>query len=95
MYSIAMPDVFVPLHALKGRGVAYRQPHRFERDARDAFDDGWGTQEASAADRSEAALPTTEVRFEDARSAITRNDSPDSGFNQGLNPYRGCEHGCI
>ena len=90
-----MPDVFVPLHALKGRGVAYRQPHRFERDARDAFDDGWGTQEASAADRSEAALPTTEVRFEDARSAITRNDSPDIGFNQGLNPYRGCEHGCI
>ncbi len=90
-----MSEFFVPLHALKGRGVAHRQPHRFERDERQAFDDGWGTQDEGAADRSAAALPATEVRFEDVRSAITRNDSPDIGFNQGLNPYRGCEHGCI
>ena len=41
-------DVFIPLQALKGRGVAHRQPHRFERDQRAAFDDGWGTLDAAA-----------------------------------------------
>ena len=88
-----MSDVLIPLRALKGRGVAHRQPHRFERDARDAFDDGWGTVDAQ--NEAQALPPVTQVRFEDARSAITRNDSPDIGFSQGLNPYRGCEHGCI
>ncbi len=87
-----MTEHRIPLAALKGRGVAYREPHRFERVARDAFDDGWQTLEADAGD---APPPATELRFEDARSAITRNDSPDIGFTQGLNPYRGCEHGCI
>ena len=87
-----MTEHRIPLAALKGRGVAYREPHRFERVARDAFDDGWPTLEADAGD---ARPPATELRFEDARSAITRNDSPDIGFTQGLNPYRGCEHGCI
>ena len=93
MYSTVMSDVLIPLRALKGRGVAHRQPHRFERDARDAFDDGWGTVDAQ--NEAQALPPVTQVRFEDARSAITRNDSPDIGFSQGLNPYRGCEHGCI
>ena len=82
-------------HALKGRGVAYRQAHRFERDQRTAFDDGWGTVSAQQAAGEEVVLPATQVRFEDARSVITRNDSPDIGFDLGLNPYRGCEHGCI
>lgn len=86
-------DVFIPLQALKGRGVAHRQPHRFERDQRAAFDDGWGTLDA-AADEG-AAPPATEVTWEDCKSAITRNDSPDIGFQLGLNPYRGCEHGCV
>ncbi len=86
-------DVFIPLQALKGRGVAHRQPHRFERDQRAAFDDGWGTLDA-AADEG-AAPPATEVTWEDCKSAITRNDSPDIGFHLGLNPYRGCEHGCV
>lgn len=95
IYSITMSEILIPLHALKGRGVAHRQPHRFERDKRAAFDDGWGTQAEAAGERGGAAPPATEVRFEDARSAITRNDSPDIGFSQGLNPYRGCEHGCI
>lgn len=86
-------DVFIPLQALKGRGVAHRQPHRFERDQRAAFDDGWGTLDVAA---SEGAAPTaTEVMWEACKSAITRNDSPDIGFSLGLNPYRGCEHGCI
>ena len=93
IYSIEMSEIMIPLQALKGRGVGHRQPHRFERDARNAFDDGWGTVDAQS--EAQAPSPVTEVRFEDARSAITRNASPDIGFNQGLNPYRGCEHGCI
>lgn len=90
-----MSDVFIPPHAIKGRGVSHRQPHRFEATLRDAFDDGWSTLEQGVTDDEEAAAPATQVGFEDARSAITRNDSPDIGFTLGLNPYRGCEHGCI
>ncbi len=88
-----MADVFIPLHALKGRGAASRIAHRFERDQRNDFDDGWGTLEEGA---SEPLAPLqTEVRFEDAKSAISGNESPDIYFEQSLNPYRGCEHGCI
>lgn len=94
-YSAAMGDVFISPQAIKGRGLSWRQPHRFERDQRAAFDDGWGTLDEAQADGEEAARPATQVSWEEARSAITRNDSPDIGFNQGLNPYRGCEHGCI
>ena len=95
LYSINVPETSIPIHALKGRGVAYSQPHRFERNARVAFDDGWGTAQDVIAEGEEAASPATQVRFEEARSVITRNDSPDIGFNLGLNPYRGCEHGCV
>lgn len=87
-----MNDVHIPLHALKGRGVSHRQPHRFERDQRAAFDDGWGTLDEQRAEGEEAVAPATQVTFEEARSAITTNDSPDIGFRLGLNPYRGCEH---
>src|SRR5688572_7910701 len=94
-YSIsfaAMSDVFIPLHAIKGRGAASRLAHRFEKDARSDFDDGWGTL-----DESQAELPPlqTEVRFEDVKSVLSSNDSPDVPFDRSLNPYRGCEHGCI
>ncbi|WP_198970438.1 PA0069 family radical SAM protein [Xylophilus sp. ASV27] len=88
-----MDPVFIPLHALKGRGSATRIAHRFESSARDAYDDGWGTLEEEQA--GDAAPPATEVRFEDVKSAISRNDSPDIPFDASLNPYRGCEHGCI
>jgi DNA repair photolyase len=90
-----MTTFHIPLQVIKGRGVSHRQPHRFERDARAAFDDGWGTAEDAVAQGEEAAAPATLVSFEDARSAITRNESPDLGFTLGLNPYRGCEHGCV
>ena len=83
--------VTLPIHIIKGRGAATRMPHRFERDVRDAYDDGWGTLEADASD---APHPVTEVFFEDARTAISRNDSPDIFFDHSINPYRGCEHGC-
>ena len=82
-------EVRVPLAALKGRGTASRFPHRFERDVRAAFDDGW--EHAGEA----GAPPRTEVIWEEPRSAISYNESPDIHFDRGLNPYRGCEHGCI
>ena len=88
-----MPDVLIPLHAIKGRGAATRMAHRFEKDLRADWDDGWGTLEADVAEGG-ARLETT-VTFEDARSAISRNDSPDIHFDYSVNPYRGCEHGCI
>jgi DNA repair photolyase len=88
-----MADTFIPIHALKGRGAATRLPHRFERDLRDAYDDGWGTLEEGAAEAPSRLA--TEVRFEDAKSILGDNDSPDVPFDRSLNPYRGCEHGCI
>ncbi|MDP2820138.1 MAG: PA0069 family radical SAM protein [Polaromonas sp.] len=88
-----MPDVLIPVHAIKGRGTVTRLAHRFEKDVRSDWDDGWGTLEAAAAEG--APRLETEVSFEDARSAIVRNDSPDIFFDYSLNPYRGCEHGCI
>lgn len=62
----------IALHALKGRGVAYRQAHRFERDQRTAFDDGWGTVSAQQAAGEEVVLPATQVRFEDAQRDHTQ-----------------------
>ena len=87
-----MDDIRIPLTALKGRGAASRLPHRFESTARGAYDDGWDTL---ALQQDERVLPKTQVTFEDARSILTHNDSPDISFSQSLNPYRGCEHGCI
>jgi len=86
-----MTDAFIPVHAIKGRGAATRLPHRFERDVRAACDDGWGTLEQA----EPASAPQTEVRFEDVKSVLSANDSPDIPFDRSLNPYRGCEHGCI
>lgn len=82
----------LPLQAIKGRGAASRMVHRFARDARDAFDDGWDAQADGA---GPAAAPRTQVIWEDARSALCSNDSPDIFFEQSVNPYRGCEHGCV
>ena len=87
-----MADVTLPIHIIKGRGAATRVPHRFEKDTRAAYDDGWGTLEDDAANTPRLA---TQVLFEDARSVISRNDSPDIFFDHSINPYRGCEHGCI
>ncbi|RZI93827.1 MAG: PA0069 family radical SAM protein [Variovorax sp.] len=88
-----MSEAFIPLSALKGRGAATRMAHRFERDAREAWDDGWGTLEQ---EHGEPPAPiATEVRFEDVKSVINGNESPDIPFDRSINPYRGCEHGCI
>ena len=87
-----MSDICIPVEAIRGRGAATRLAHRFERETRPAFDDGW---EASEVGQGAAAPPRTEVIWEEARSIITGNDSPDLYFDRSINPYRGCEHGCI
>jgi DNA repair photolyase len=71
------------------RGARSYLQGRFESVAREAFDDGWTPDE-----RSETEL-RTEVTIERARSIVSHNDSPDVGFDRSINPYRGCEHGCI
>src|SRR5512144_2318881 len=76
----------------KGRGATFNPPNRFRRDERLAFDDGWGAEQ----DGAEAPPPLrTVVRIQQARTIIARNESPDIPFNQSINPYQGCEHGCI
>ena len=78
---------------VKGRGTTWAVPHRFTRNAHEAFDDGWGTLEQEA---SEAPMPSgTKVIEEHVKSIIAANDSPDIAFDLSINPYRGCEHGCI
>jgi DNA repair photolyase len=73
----------------RGRGAVSNASGRFESRVSAAEDDGWTT-----ADREPRPLRTT-VTAEKARVIITKNDSPDVGFDRSINPYRGCEHGCI
>ncbi|MET0942987.1 MAG: PA0069 family radical SAM protein, partial [Mesorhizobium sp.] len=72
----------------RGRSAAINPSGRFEPVSRHVFDDGWSTLEE---------LPPfkTEVQVEKPRTIITRNDSPDISFDRSINPYRGCEHGCV
>ena len=85
--------VFVPSVATKGRGTAWALQHRFSTDQRESFDDGWGTPDPAA--HEEHLAPGTQVIHEQVKSILTGNDSPDIGFDLSINPYRGCEHGCI
>jgi DNA repair photolyase len=76
------------IRAHKGRGAASNPEGRFESTRAVAEDDGWYREE-------DDHRPQTETREELARSVISRNDSPDIGFDQAINPFRGCEHGCV
>ena len=78
---------------LKGRGTAWAIAHRFRGDARESFDDGWGSLDQAAEERPLA--PGTEVIEERVKSILAANDSPDIDFDLSINPYRGCEHGCV
>ena len=83
---------------IKGRGAASFVTGRYEKTVRRGEDDGWGSVYDHALVEGEAdAMPQleTQVTEERARSIISRNDSPDIGFSQSVNPYRGCEHGCV
>jgi len=81
------------LAPLKGRGTAWAMAHRFSADARESFDDGWGTLDQAVTE--ERLAPATQVLEERVKTVIARNESPDVGFELSINPYRGCEHGCI
>jgi DNA repair photolyase len=79
----------VPSQPRKGRGAVGNATGRFEAAVREAVDDGWGS-----ADEEPLPLDTTYTK-DTARTIIARNDSPDIPFDRSINPYRGCEHGCI
>ena len=85
---IERSDIRVRPDRNRGRSAAINPSGRFEPVSRHVFDDGWSTLEE---------LPPfkTEVQVEKPRTIITRNDSPDISFDRSINPYRGCEHGCV
>ena len=82
-------SLIAPPHALRGRGAKSNASGRYEALSVEAFDDGW-----MEAERPRRQLATT-LTPEAARTILTRNDSPDISFDRSINPYRGCEHGCI
>ncbi len=75
--------------APKGRGAVSNSTGRYESFMRETFDDGWNSTDEPA-----EALRTT-LSVDSARRVITYNRSPDVGFDRSVNPYRGCEHGCV
>lgn len=77
---------------VRGRGAASRVAGRFEARQVRGEDDGWGSVYEGV---DQPPRPRTQVHSERARSIISRNQSPDIGFSQSANPYRGCEHGCV
>lgn len=77
------------LKARKGRGAVSNMQGRYEVNAREAYDDGWEREE------EEQSPWKTQVTEEICKSILSRNASPDLPFSVSLNPYRGCEHGCI
>lgn len=77
---------------IKNRGAVSNPDGRFESQTREIYDDGW--ESFTEEDEIVPTLETTLLQ-EIAKSIITTNDSPDIGFEQSINPYRGCEHGCI
>jgi DNA repair photolyase len=73
----------------KGRGAASNPEGRFESREREAYDDGWGSLD------QELQPLQTVLGVDTAKRVITYNDSPDIPFDRSINPYRGCEHGCV
>ncbi|MBO6807513.1 PA0069 family radical SAM protein [Thalassospira sp.] len=82
----------LPARGQKGRGAVSNIDGRFERHIHQAVDDGWlGT----LMEEQDAPRTKTTLGIDGARSVITRNQSPDVPFDRSINPYRGCEHGCV
>jgi hypothetical protein len=88
MADRGIPDIGIARDRRRGRGTLSNQSGRYEPIARIAFDDGWQSLED---------LPpfATTVSVDSTRKIITRNESPDISFDRSINPYRGCEHGCV
>jgi DNA repair photolyase len=95
--SSVFPGTVVPFTnarmsgSVRGRGASSNPANRFEGRALEPFDDGWDTLEALT---ELPPLPTTLTK-DSTRSVISWNTSPDLGFDRAVNPYRGCEHGCV
>src|SRR6202167_586531 len=84
----AIAQRILPADLRRGRGAATNATGRLELQKREEFDDGWT--------RDESPEPlATEVTWEKPKAIITRNESPDIGFDRSINPYRGCENGCF
>ena len=84
------PELAVAIDSARrrGRGAQSNSSGRYEPEARVAFDDGWQSLE-------DLPVFKTSVSIDTSRKVIARNDSPDIGFDRSINPYRGCEHGCV
>ncbi|QOG08138.1 PA0069 family radical SAM protein [Aureimonas sp. OT7] len=87
-HLVQQSGVRVGFERRRGRGAGVNPSGRYEPFSRASFDDGWNSLEE---------LPPfkTEVQVERPKTIITRNSSPDISFDRSINPYRGCEHGCI
>ena len=82
-------DITADTRRLRGRGALSNASSRYDRETRVLVDDGWQHEE------DELPPLKTEVMKDSSRTIITRNNSPDISFSQSINPYKGCEHGCI
>ncbi|WP_254447334.1 PA0069 family radical SAM protein [Ruegeria sp. HKCCA5426] len=88
MHKLEQKGNIMVSHNIKARGTLSNSAGRFERYETESFDDGWDAED-------DLPVLRTEVRQEVARSVITYNRSPDLPFDRSINPYRGCEHGCV
>ena len=100
--GVRPPSPALPAGLERGRGAASNHSGRFEKYQRETFDDGWGLGAGEFHGGDTLAVgfeppPTTktEVTVERPKTIITYNDSPYVGFDRSINPYRGCEHGCV
>ncbi|MGN6515448.1 MAG: PA0069 family radical SAM protein [Rhizomicrobium sp.] len=82
-------DITADPKRLRGRGAVSNASGRYEKETRVLVDDGWNSEE------DEDNSLKTEILRDSSRTIITRNNSPDISFSQSINPYKGCEHGCI
>jgi DNA repair photolyase len=92
LYIITLPNLLSETHMtqlLKGRAATDNPHNRYSQHQREDYDDGWDIEETAQ------PAPATRVEFWPAKSIISRNQSPDIPFSQSINPYQGCEHGCI
>ena len=85
----ALAEDRLPDQPVKGRGAISNRTGRFEPTTRERVADGWSPPP------EEETRPDTRVSEDTSRTVIARNNSPDIGFDRSINPYRGCEHGCI
>lgn len=95
-WSNELQPIAAPLKGRKGRGAVTNMQGRYELQQRESFDDGWMRESEDGTDADD--VPTawkTQIIEEHAKTILTRNTSPDLPFGVSLNPYRGCEHGCI